>query len=86
MSSPKASISNPDGSNEAKRKLCYKMHYMYEYILPAKVLAALQWLKLNNPLYIDIEMSNDWFSDAVDDGSSDLKYIIIIRCSFHSCM
>ena len=31
-----------------KRKLCYKGHYMYQYIRPAKVLVALQWLKSNN--------------------------------------
>ena len=34
-----------------KRKLCYKGHYMFQYVRPAEVLAALQWLKLNNPLY-----------------------------------
>ena len=50
-----------------KRKLCYKGHYMYQYIQPAKELAALQWLKLNNPLYSDMEMNNDWLSNAVDD-------------------
>ena len=33
-----------------KRKLCYKGHYMYQYIRPAKVLAALEWIKSNNPL------------------------------------
>jgi hypothetical protein len=36
-----------------KRKLCYKGHYMYQYVRPAKVLAALQWLNSNNPLYKD---------------------------------
>ena len=50
-----------------KRKLCYKGHYIYQYIRPAKVLAALQWLKLKNPLYRDIEMNNDWLSDATED-------------------
>ena len=51
-----------------KRKLCCKGHYMYQYIRPAKVLAALQWLKSNNPLYRDIEINNDLLSDAaVDD-------------------
>ena len=39
---------------------------MYQYIRPAKVLAALQWLKSNNPLYRDTEI-NDWLSDAVED-------------------
>ena len=50
-----------------KRKLCYKGHYMYQYIRPAKVLVALQWLKLNNPLYRDIVINNDWLSDAAED-------------------
>ena len=41
---------------------------MYQYIRPAKVLAALQWLKSNNQLYRDIEINNNWLSDAaVDD-------------------
>ena len=31
-----------------KRKLCYKGHFMYQYVRPAKVLAALEWLKVNN--------------------------------------
>ena len=50
-----------------KRKLCYKGHYMYQYVRPAKVLAALQWLKLNNSLYKDIEINSDWVSDAAKD-------------------
>ena len=49
-----------------KRKLCYKGHYMFQYVRPAKVLAALQWLELNNPLYKDIEI-NDWTSNAGQD-------------------
>ena len=50
-----------------KRKLCYKGHYMYQYVRPAKVLAALQWLKLNNSLYKDVEINSDWVSDAAKD-------------------
>ena len=50
-----------------KRKLCYKGHYMFQYIRSAKVLAALRWLKSNNPLYKDIEINTDWLSDAVQD-------------------
>ena len=49
-----------------KRKLCYREHYIYQYNWPAKVLAALQWLKSNNPLYRDTEI-NDWLSDAIED-------------------
>ena len=50
-----------------KRKLCYKGHYMYQYVRPAKVLAALQWLKLNNSLYKDVQINSDWVSDAAKD-------------------
>ena len=50
-----------------KRKLCYKGHYMYEYIQPAKVLTALQWLKCNNPLYRNVEINSDWVSHSIDD-------------------
>jgi hypothetical protein len=50
-----------------KRKLCYKGHYMYQYVRPAKVLAALQWLKLNNPLYTDVQINSNWLSDVAED-------------------
>ena len=50
-----------------KRKLCYKGHYMYEYIRPAKVLTALQWLKSNNPLYRNVQINSDWLSHSVED-------------------
>ena len=50
-----------------KRKLCYKGHYMYQYVRPEKVLAALKWLKSNNPLYRDVEINDDWLSDAAED-------------------
>ena len=51
-----------------KRKLCYNGHYnMFQYVRPAKVLAALQWLKLYNPLYKDIEINDDWTSNAGQD-------------------
>ena len=52
-----------------KRKLCYKGHYMYQYVRPAKVLAALQWLKLNNPLYKDVEINSNWVSNASKDNA-----------------
>ena len=50
-----------------KRKLCCKGHYIYQYVWPAKVLAALQWLKLNNPLYEHVQINSDWVSNAVED-------------------
>ena len=49
-----------------ERKLCYKGHHMY-HIRPTKVLVALQLLKLNNPLYKDVEINSDWVSNAAED-------------------
>ena len=40
---------------------------MYQYVQPTKVLAALQWLKLNNPLYKDVQINSDWVSNAAED-------------------
>ena len=51
-------------SMKMKRKLCYKGHYMYQYIRPAKVFAALQWF---NSLYKDVVINSDWLSDAAED-------------------
>ena len=59
-----------------KRKLCYKGHYMYQYVQPAKVLAA---LKLNNPLYKDVEM-NDWVSDAAEDNAELCEVLSAEHC------
>ena len=50
-----------------KRKLCYKGHYMYQYVRPTKVLAALEWLRANNPLYKDVQINSDWLDDAAQD-------------------
>ncbi len=50
-----------------KRKLCYKGHYMYQYVRPAKVIAALEWLKINNPLYRTMQVNSDWQQDAAQD-------------------
>ena len=43
-----------------KRKLSYRGHYMYDYVRPAKVLVALQWLIANNPLYRDVLINDNW--------------------------
>ena len=32
-----------------KQKLQYRGHYMYDFVRPDKVIAALEWLKINNP-------------------------------------
>jgi len=45
-----------------KRKLCYKGHYMHEYIRPEKVMEALMWLKNNNPLYENVAICHDWIN------------------------
>ena len=50
-----------------KRKLCYKGHYMHEYIRPKRVMQALRWLKENNPLYQDVEICSDWENRWRDD-------------------
>ena len=36
--------------------------YMYNYVRPDEVLNALQWLKLNNPMYSDIDVNKDWIN------------------------
>ena len=63
-----------------KRKLCYKGHYMFQYVRPAKVLAALQWLKLNNPLYKDIEINDDWTSNAGQDDADLWEAVSAEQC------
>ena len=40
---------------------------MYDYIRPAKVLAALEWLKENNPLYREVTINIDWEQAAAQD-------------------
>ena len=50
-----------------KRRLSYRGHYMYDYVRPAKVLVALQWLISNNPLYHDVLINTTWQDDAVQD-------------------
>ena len=45
-----------------KRKLVYDGHYMHEYVRPQKVMAALKWLKQNNPHYKDVDICLDWVS------------------------
>ena len=52
-----------------KRKLCYKGHYMYSFVRPGKIMAALEWLKANNALYKDVEVNMSWEDDAARDDS-----------------
>ena len=46
-----------------KRKLCYKGHYLYDYVRPDKVMTALKWLKANNPLYSSIDIDDKWIDN-----------------------
>ena len=43
-----------------KRKLEYKQAYLHDTIRPEKVIAALQYLKNNNPEYTDININENW--------------------------
>ncbi len=53
-----------------KRKLQYRGHYMYDFVRPDKVMAALEYLKTHNPLYKDIEVNNEWVEQAVIDNKT----------------
>ena len=49
-----------------KRKLRYKGHYKYDYIIrPDKVMIALRWLKQNNPLFSNIDINDNWVTDQL---------------------
>ena len=50
-----------------KRRLKYKSHYMYDYVRPEKVLAALRWLKANNEHYAEIVINDKWLEDSTSD-------------------
>ena len=40
--------------------ITYKNNYMHDYIRPYKVMAALHWLKKNNPHYEDVLIDTNW--------------------------
>ena len=48
-----------------KRKLTYRGHYLYDYVTPQKLLEALRFLKANNPLYVDIDINEEWLEEAI---------------------
>ena len=50
-----------------KCKLSYKGHYMYDYVSPEKLTNALKWLKANNPLYANVNITDDWLDSAIVD-------------------
>ena len=47
-------------SLKLKRKLEYKQAYLHHTIRPEKVIAALRYLKNNNPEYADININDNW--------------------------
>ena len=59
-----------------KRKLSYKNHYMYDYVTPDNILNALRWLKINNPLYKDIDINTDWVTQSLHDDDEMLCSLI----------
>ena len=50
-----------------KRKLSYKGYYLYDNVCPERLNNALKWLKVNNPLYADIEIDGKWVASAIPD-------------------
>lgn len=40
---------------------------MFQHVRPTKVLAALEWLKVNNPLFQDVAINTDWEQQASQD-------------------
>ena len=61
-------------SLKLKRKLCYKGHYLYDYVRPEKVMTGLKWLKLNNPLYSSIDINNEWINNDSVANSEFIKH------------
>ena len=45
-----------------KAKTCYKgkVINMYGCLTPEKILNALRWLKIHNPLYANVEIIEEW--------------------------
>lgn len=58
-----------------KRKLSYRGHYMFQHVRPAKVLAALEWLKTNNPLYHNVQVNTNWEQCAYQGSSHSFSQI-----------
>ena len=54
---PQGADSNGILMVKLKRKLMYRGHVYFEAVSPDIVQSALQYLKLNNPLYCDIEIN-----------------------------
>ena len=44
---------------------------MYDYVTTEKILNALRWLKLHNPLYANVEINEQCLVDAENDDHDD---------------
>ena len=55
-----------------KRKLAYRGHYMYGYVIPQKALNALRFLKQHNPLYASVEVNHLWVDQSLADSEEEL--------------
>ena len=67
-SSTKITISSSDDTYEAEKEIeLQRALHTNQYVWPSKLLAALQWLKWNNPLYKGIEIEEKWDCDAAID-------------------
>ena len=62
-----------------KRKFKFKGHYIYDYVTPDKITRALAWLKLNNPVYANVTINDQWSIDSDNDNSC-LFSSLIGRC------
>ena len=65
-----------------KRKLAYKGHYMYDYVIPENVLNALRWLKPHNPLYANVEINEEWAQNA-ESNNTDLYAGLVLPWFCH---
>ena len=59
-----------------KRKVAYRGHYMYDYIRPQKLMDALRCLKVNNPLYADININKQWIEEAMANDEELCQYLV----------
>ena len=58
-----------------KRKLSYKSHYLYDYVMPQNILDALRYLK-TNPYYKDVNINDNWVTQALEDNEDVLCSLI----------
>lgn len=49
---------------------------MYNYITPQKLLDALTFLKVNNPLYADIKVNTEWLETAINNDAELCEYLV----------